>query len=135
MIPKKPMKYSFEDSDLLFQRREETVLSHKDIDIAINRLFDIGLNKAMQSPRPLVQKSIRLYRIMDDYIACSIVKYDYFCNTIRGHLKIYNGENDCTYIKTNDMFYDTGYRSKKEIDSLKSYYEKKKGVPENNGID
>lgn len=135
MIQKKPIKYFFDDSNNLFEKRTGNRFDAKDIEISISRLFDIGFNKAIQSSKPLVKKSIRIYKVTDEYIVCNVVKYDYFCNTIRGHLKIYNGYDTTTYIKTNNMFYDTGYRSNKETESLRSYYEKKKGAPENNVTD
>ena len=135
MIQKKPIKYFFEDTENLFKKKTTHLYDSNDIDITFSCMFDPELFKAIKSSKPLTQKAIRLYKIKDDSTICLIVKYDYFCNTLRGHLKTYNGKIVSVYTKTNDMFYDTGYRSKKEIYSVQSYYEKKKGEYENNGID
>lgn len=126
MIEKRPIKYIFCDEHDIFKKRTEYQFNTDDVNMIFDCLFDPDLLKKLRSPyRPFVKKSARLYKITDDHINCLIAKYDYFCNTLRGHLRLYNGTNIFTYLKTDDMFYDTGYKSKKEIQSIQSYYEKK----------
>lgn len=132
MIRKKEVKLILYDSINLFRKKEGYRMENDPrIDMVIDFMFDDLVESLNNLPNLFeksvekysLKKNLRLYKITDDFIVCLIVKCDYFSNSIHGHLKVYNNNTMVKYIKSKDIFYNTGYRSKKEISVLKSYYD------------